>query len=1121
MRPPRLARRRLPRRLRRLPLAPRTGSALAEWLSAVGGDAELSRALRHHAVLPAGAPERVPAFPLDAALAPVLRARRIDALYRHQARAIAALRAGRDVVLATPTASGKSLVYALPAFEACLADPEARTLLLFPLRALEQDQRKKLEADLAALALPPGVERPRVAVYDGETSPGERRKLRANPPNLLITTPDMLHLGVLPHHESWSLFFRSLRLVVVDELHAYRGVFGSHVAQVLRRLDRVARHHGAAPRFVCASATIANPGEHAANLTGRAFEVVESDGAARAPRHVLLFNPGGSPYTAAARLFRMAVRRGLRTIVFTKARRITELLHAWTAAAEPRLARRISSYRAGFLPEERREIERRLFEGELLGVISTSALELGIDVGGLDVCILVGYPGSQIATWQRAGRVGRGGEAAIALVAMPDALDQYLVAHPRAFFERGFEAAVLDPENPELLAAHLPCAAAELPLRASEPWLARGRVPAALEAAEERAELLRSESGREWFAARRTPHRGVSLRATGASYEILEAGGGAPRRIGTIGSANAFVECHEGAIYLHHARAYRVRRLDLEERKVWVEPSDGSTYTRALSEKETSILARERTRPAGNFRLCLGRVRVTTRVTAYERRRVRGQELLGTEPLELPPSSFETTSLWLELPGEIPKRLQDQGRHVMGALHAVEHAALSLFPLFALCDRFDVAGITYRHHPELGGAAIFLYDGHEGGLGLAASLWERVEALLEATRERLAECPCESGCPGCVHSPRCGNGNRPIDKAGAQDALALLLGERALAEPADAPRSLAPAALRAPEPPAAEPDARVVVFDLETQRSAEDVGGWHNVHLMRLALAVTWDSRDGRFETFREAEVEALLAKLGAADLVIGFNVNRFDYRVLRGYTDRDLAVLPTFDLLDAVHARLGFRLGLGHLGEETLGVSKAADGLQALRWWSEGRLEEIERYCRADVAILRDLFEHARTRGHLLFRTKRGERVRLPLRLSLSELIERARSGGRSARPPRPQPAPRSGGPRLVHRSVRAEAAVEQLEVEQHEHVAHRGRELGHEAPRLVQARQPNDLLDGEMDFGDPPGELEPEPFGILLEGGVDRLGIEQEMDAALADLEEPLRVEHGPSYRRVGPPG
>jgi DEAD/DEAH box helicase domain-containing protein len=1081
----------------------RRASALADWLAALEADTELGRAVRHRTLLPGSAPELASAETLAAPLGGVLRARGIGALYRHQARALAALDAGRDVVLATPTASGKSLVYTLPSLAACLADPEARALLLFPLRALEQDQRKKLEADVAALALPAGARRPRVAIYDGDTPQGERRRLRADPPQLLITTPDMLHLGLLPQHESWSRLFGGLGLVVLDELHSYRGVLGAHVAQVMRRLERVARHHGARPRFVCASATIANPAEHAFNLTGRSCEVVEADSAARAPRHVLLLNPGGSSYTAAARLFRLAVSRGLRTIAFTKARRVTELLHRWIASAEPALAPRISSYRAGFLPEERRAIERALFEGELVGVISTSALELGIDVGGLDVCILVGYPGSQVATWQRAGRVGRDGPAAIALVAQPDALDQYLVAHPRAFLERGFEHAVLDPEHPEIRAAHLPCAAAELPLRAGEAWLAGEKSARALAAAEERAELLRSESGREWFAARRAPHRAVSLRAAGARFTIQATREGAePRQIGTVGSAHVFLECHEGAIYLHHARAFRVTRLDLEERKVWVEPSDGSTYTRALSEKETSILSRERTRPAGNFRLCLGRVRVTTRVTGYERRRVRGQELLASEPLDLPPTSFETTSLWLELPDEIPQALARAGRHVMGSLHAVEHAALALFPLFALCDRFDVAGISYRSHPELGGAAIFLYDAYAGGLGLAAGLFERLEALLEATRERLRECPCETGCPGCVHSARCGNGNRPIDKAGALDALELLLGERALAlPPPRAPAPLAPVAA-APCEAAPAPTPRVVFFDLETQRSAEEVGGWHNAHLMRLALAVCWDGADGGFHSFREAEVHALLARLAAADLVVGFNSLGFDYRVLRGYSERDPARLPSFDLLAAVHARLGFRLSLGHLGEETLGVAKGGDGLQALRWWREGRVEEIERYCRQDVAILRDLFEHARAHGFLLFRTRRGERVRLPLRLSLPELLERAKSGAGS-----------------VHRGVGAQAAVEQLEVEQHQHAPHRRRELGDEAPRFLERLHPHHLLDREVHLGHAAGEVEAQPLRVLLEGVVDGVGVEQQVDAALADLEEPLGVQHAALIGRPGP--
>ncbi len=993
---------------------------LAAFLAAVRADEELSRALRHASTLPAEPAGRVALTQLSAASQEIARARGIEALYPHQARALAELHAGRDVVLATPTASGKSLVYALPALEAALADPSSHALFLFPLKALEQDQARKLAESAEALGL--SGERT-VAVYDGDTKPGLRSKIRNNPPNVIVTTPDMLHLGLLAHHMSWERFFRGLSLVVVDELHTYRGIFGSHVAQVLRRLDRVCAFHGTRPRFVCASATVANPGELAQLVTGRTPTVVHAEGAPRTKRELLLFNPvGTSPYSAAARLFRHALKSGLRTIAFTKARRVTELMHQWIAAAEPELAPRISSYRAGFLPEERREIEQRLFTGELAGVISTSALELGIDVGGLDVCILVGYPGSQIATWQRAGRVGRTGDAAIALVAQPDALDQYLVAHPEQLLGGAFEHAVLDPTNADLLARHLPCAAAEVPLREGEPWLADPLVRAAASAAEQAGELLRSESGREWFAARRNPHRLVSLRATGASYAIQLAGNGGdfeasdavddeflgdrkprarradgararkPRIIGSIGAGNVMSECHPGAIYLHHGRQFRVVNLDLEQRKVDVEPIDAAYFTKALGERETEILSRARTRPAGSFLLVEGRVKVTSRVVGYERRRVRGQELLGTEALDLPPSSYETNSLWLELPDEISQALAAAGRNPMGSLHAVEHAALALLPLFALCDRFDLAGITYKLHPQLGHACIFLYDAHEGGIGLVRSVYDKLETLLETTLARLRECECAEGCPACVHSPRCSNGNRPIDKAGAQQALALMLGKEIL-PPVPTPLRLeAVVAEEAGARTEMQAELRVVTFDLETQRSAEEVGGWHNAHLMRVSCAVLWDSLDEEFVTYREHQVDTLLERLAHADLVIGFNAHRFDYRVLRGYDARDLSKLPTFDLLDAIHERLGFRLPLGHLGAETLGAPKSADGLQALQWFREGRHEEIARYCQQDVAILRDLFGYACQHGQLLFRAKNGERVRLPMKLSVAELVDRER---------------------------------------------------------------------------------------------------------------------------------
>lgn len=994
------------------------GDRLARFLAAFRDEEGLRDGFRHHERQPAQPARPCEAWPAGyAALAPALARRGIEALYRHQGSALARLDAGADVVLATPTASGKTLVYELPVLRAAAAGEDARALYLFPLKALARDQRDRLVAGATALGL---ASEGLVEVYDGDTPAARRRRIREAPPRVLVTTPDMLHAGILPRHASWQAFLASLRWIVVDELHAYRGVFGAHVAQVLRRLLRVAAHHGAQPQIVAASATIANPGELAAALAGRRFDVIEADGAPRPPRHVVLLNPAGSPYTAAARLFRLATSLGLRTIAFTKARRVTELIHQWVVEAEPALRGRISSYRAGFLPEERREIERGLFTGELVGVISTSALELGIDVGGLDVCLLVGYPGSQMATWQRAGRVGRAQAGAVVLIAQPDALDQYLMAHPHALFERDVEHAVVDPHNADIAGAHLPCAADELPLRAGEGWLAEPGAAANLRALEEAGRLLRSEAGGEWFAARRLPQRDVDLRQAGASFAIeLEAAAGErPPVIGTIGAGRVFAECHEGAVYLHRGRQFLVRELDLEAQRVRVRAVDVPFFTRALAEKETEILGRDAARPAGCFRLVRGRVRVTTRIMGFERRRIHGQDLLGSEPLALPPTAIETTGIWLEIPDEIPAALRAQGLHPMGGLHAVEHTALGLFPLFALCDRHDVGGITTLAHPQVGRAAIFLYDGHAGGLGLATSLFDRFETLLEAAHERIRDCDCETGCPACVHSPKCGSGNRPIDKAGALRALRLLLAHEPLPSlpPGPAPEPPAPGAAAPALEALPAPAPRLLFFDLETQRSAEEVGGWHNAHLMRVALAVTWDTAAGRFDTFHERDVPALLARLAEAELVVGFNVLGFDYRVLRGYTDRELERLPTFDLLDAVRERIGFRLPLGHLAEENLGVAKGGDGLQSLQWWREGRVAEIEAYCQRDVALLRDLFERALAQGHLLFRTRTGERVRIPTPWRLPELLERARvraagaEHGRSAATRRDRrPAPRA----------------------------------------------------------------------------------------------------------------
>lgn len=936
--------------------------------------ARLGGQIRHIQVSPVR-PAVTGDYALPAEVTPLLSRRGIDDLYAHQAESLHAWAAGDDVLLATGTASGKSLVYNLAVGLRALQDPDATALFLFPLKALEQDQLGGLRADLQTLGLDPA---PTAEIYDGDTSPYRRKRIREAPPTVLVSTPDMLHAGILPNHENWAGFLSRLRLIVLDEVHTYRGVLGSHVAQVLRRLLRVARAHGAEPQLIACSATIANPSEFLETLAGRRATVVTDDGSPRRAHSLVFVEPEASTYTAAARIFRLCVKRGLRTLAFTQARRITELMHTWIVEAEPELAARISSYRSGFLPAERRKIEARLFSGDLAGVISTSALELGIDVGGLDVCILVGYPGSILATRQRAGRVGREREGLVFLIPQQDALDRYFLSQPRELVERGCEPAVLDPANPEITSAHLACAAAEIPLRADEPWLAAPGLASALEEARRRGSVLESAAGGEFFAARQRPAREVSLRQIGESFTIRRTVAAGKGVIGTIGSSRVQAECHPGAIYLHRARAYLVRRLDLERKEVHVEgPVRVDHYTRAIAEKQTEILEVERTRPLGNALLRLGRLRITSQTTHYEKRRIFGQELLGKHELELPPRRFETQGIWLELAPEIETALASGGSHFMGAIHGLEHAALALFPLFALCDRFDVAGISIPRHPQVRGPAIFLYDGHPGGIGISRSVFPQLESLLEATGRVVTECDCEQGCPSCVHSPRCGSGNRPLDKRGTSRVVRLILGKEALPAPSEISED---PPMRAAEEEPAMPTPGPVIFDVETQRSAKDVGGWHNTHLMRLALAVVYDVQSQQFETYLEDRAEALVERLCAASLVIGFNIRRFDYGVLAAYTPRKLASLPTFDLLEDIHSRLGFRLSLAHLGEETLGRSKTADGLQSLEWFKQGRIDEIETYCRADVALVRDLLEFAEREGHVRFRSRSGECLRLPV---------------------------------------------------------------------------------------------------------------------------------------------
>ncbi len=720
------------------------------------------------------------------------------------------------MLVTTPTASGKSLIFHLPVLMEAARQGPGRALFLYPLKALGWDQRGKLE-ELAAAA---GVDLD-CAVYDGDTPPALRARLRRRPPRVLITNPDMLHLGILPSWPAWAPLLADLRWVVLDELHTYRGIFGCHFHHVLQRLLRICRELGGSPQLVASSATAQNADEFAGALAGVPFHRVSESGAPRADRWLLMVQPSASPYTAALQLLVELLRQGQKTIVFTKARRITELLYSWLREQEPALAARVASYRAGFLPEERREIEASLLSGRLQGVISTSALELGIDVGGLDACVLVGWPGSVMATWQRSGRVGTDegpSESLTALVALPDALDQWVVRHPEELLARPCEPLVVDAGNEVVARQHLPCAASEMALERGPDGAYLARHEGVVAELLGTHELRQSEDGERLYARARRPHRHVSLRGGGETFAIVQARGG--RTIGTVDGLRVYFECHPGAIYLHAGRQYLVRTLDIGASRVLVEPTAVDWYTTALAEKDTRILEATAERHEGALSAWLGRLRVTERVVGYERKRIFGGEVLSRHELELPEVSYETVGVWWAATPAIEAALRTDGadataagdepapgmhhvaageaparemhhvaagaapargpHHFLGSLHAAEHAAISLLPLLVLCDRGDLGGISTPFHPQIGCGGVFVYEGHAGGVGIAPRAFAALPELLGRVGRLLDECPCESGCPSCVQSPKCGNGNRPLDKSGARRVIALLLGEEGL-----------------------------------------------------------------------------------------------------------------------------------------------------------------------------------------------------------------------------------------------------------------------------------------------------------------------------------------------------
>lgn len=928
-------------------------------------------------------------------IAQILKSNRIRSLYSHQVRAIRSIRSGRHVVVATPTASGKTMIYNLPVMEKILGNPDARALYIFPLKALAQDQMRTFEQMVTACKTP----RLTAAIYDGDTSDWHRKKIRQTPPNVILTNPEMIHLSFLAHHQKWEAFFSNLSTVVIDEVHTYRGVMGSHMAQIFRRFRRICEYYGADPTYVFSSATIANPAGLTRDLTELEVETEADSGAPQGRRYFMFLNPEQSASHAAILLLKAALHRKLRTIIYTQSRKMTELIAVWAGSQKGKFAGRISAYRAGYLPEERREIEQKLVSGELLAVVSTSALELGIDIGNLDLCILVGYPGTVMSTWQRGGRVGRSGhDSAVIMIAGEDALDQYFMRNPDMFFSRGPEAAVINPDNPSILKKHLVCAAAELPLKTDEPYISRGAVSITAAELENSGGLLRSGCGTQWFSSSTSPHRTVDLRGTGERYAIVS--GQDENRLGEIDGFRAFKETHPGAIYLHHGRSFQVDRLDTGTKTITVSPVRPVYYTRVQGHKETEILATIHEQEICNTRVGFGRLKVTDQVTGYEKRHIYGKHRISVIPLDLPPMVFETEGLWFSISKGIADGVASERLHFMGGIHAVEHAAIGICPLFVLTDRNDFGGISIPFHPQVGDAAVFVYDSFPGGIGLTRQAFSMAGELLAQTRELIASCPCETGCPSCVHSPQCGSGNRPIDKAAACYILDRLTSRKsgrkksrspAIASSKTATSSVKVISSKMESFPKTETFTKSViscpkdslrfgVFDIETRRSAQEVGGWHNANKMGISCAVLYDSRTDAFSSFMEDQTGRLIATLKELDLIVGFNIRRFDYKVLSAYSNDDMRDWPTLDLLESVYLHLGYRVSLDNLALASLGARKSADGLQALRWWKAGNIADLVAYCQKDVAITLEIYRYGQKNGYVLFHNKAGQSVRIPV---------------------------------------------------------------------------------------------------------------------------------------------
>lgn len=700
--------------------------------------------------------------PLPETLKRVLASIGIERLYTHQVKAVEQVRSGGSVVIVTSTASGKTLCYNIPVIEKLLSDPQAKSLYIFPTKALAQDQLKtlrrltELDPMLASIV--------KCGTYDGDTPTDTRRKLRDNG-NIILTNPDMLHTGILPYHSRWNRFFSNLTYVVIDEIHTYRGIFGSNVSNVIRRLRRICRHYGSDPQFICCSATIANPLELAERLVGLPMELVDNDGSPKGPKLFVMWNP---PFIDQAKMERLSsnveaqrlmvelIRQRCQTITFGRARIVAELMYKYVRETlqrySPGLANAVRAYRGGYLPEERREIERQLFSGELLGVTTTNALELGIDVGSLDAAIIIGFPGTIASTWQQAGRAGRGADDSVVFfIGYNDPIDQYLMRHPDYFFGQSPEHAIIDPENAYILANHLKCAAFELPLMEVDSQYFGGHT-------EEVAEIL-SEFGQvrkianQWYwSSTEFPARAVNLRTmSDNTFTIVDSTTGENKVIGQVDAISAPELVYPEAVYMHEAETYFVQNLDLENKVAYVKRADVDYYTQAIVDAGIRIIDTQYERDWRGSKVALGEVDVTWVTTAFKKIKFYSLDSIGWGKVSIPPQNLETMGLWLVPDAKILAKVREYDRNPVEGLMGIRNVAVHVLPLFAMCDKQDIGGIV--DSSNTGSPTVFLFDRYPGGLGYAEKGYDTIEELLESCLNLIHECPCEDGCPSCVGIP--------------------------------------------------------------------------------------------------------------------------------------------------------------------------------------------------------------------------------------------------------------------------------------------------------------------------------------------------------------------------------